>query len=176
MSVSRSAVLGTPACQYSDPSFVAWRGMPSSLLYYNSLLARHSAAGRRCSQYWTAWDAGWLFCTGTHFGGAWAGRQARTGTTCCAALEVNLDWDGWAAPAFWRLGWQARTGTTCCAAIRSQSRLGWGSGARILAAPGLAGPYWHALLRRIRSQSRLEWGSGVFPPSTGPPVPPRWYS
>jgi hypothetical protein len=113
----------------------------------------------------------------THFG-AWAGRQARTGTTCCAGLEVNLDWEGGAAQAFWRrLGWQ--TGPywhDLLRRIRSQSRLGWVSGARILAAPGLAGPYWHDLLSRIRSQSRLGWVSGAFPPSTGPPVPPRLYS
>ena len=87
------------------------------LIPYWHAIQRH----RRCSQYWNAWDAGWLICTGTHFGGAWAGRpvldrlgrwlvipywhafwwrlgwQARTGTPCCAALEVNLDWNGGAA-------------------------------------------------------------------------------
>ncbi len=43
--------------------------------------------------------------------------------------------------------------------------------ARILVAPGLAGPYWHALLRRIRSQSRLGWVSGariLAPGQAGP--------
>jgi hypothetical protein len=93
-SASRSAVRYLSACQYS-PFFVAsQRHALVTFLCTNSLLARNLAAGRRCSQYWTAWDAGWLCCTGTLFGGAWAGRQARTGTTCCAALEINLDWDG----------------------------------------------------------------------------------
>jgi hypothetical protein len=119
MSAGRSAARYLSACQCSDPSFIAsQRHALVTSFTIIPLLARYLAAGRRCSQYWTAWDAGWLFCTGTLFGGAWAGRpvldrlgrrlvilywhafwwrlgrQARTGTTCCAGLEVNLDWDG----------------------------------------------------------------------------------
>jgi hypothetical protein len=61
-----------------------------------------------------------------HFG-AWAGRPVLA-RLVAPPLEVNLDWDGGAAHAFWRrLGWQARTGTPCCAAL--EVNLDWNGGA-----------------------------------------------